>query len=116
MIKIILLIVAGVLTTIGVVKIADRQTHEADTLALLVTVCELDSTSKRYESLIDVGVSRLMFSDDRDYRAAICDKTASAAKSEDFSPLQDLDSFTHHYAKVNGISLSDSYTSRWPYP
>jgi len=116
MIKAVLLVAAGVLTTIGVVKVIDYQNLDTDTLVLLVKVCELDANEKVHEDLVNIGVAPGIFIHDESYRQEICNKTETAATSGKSWPIRHLESFTHHYASLHGITLPDSYTSRWPEP
>lgn len=93
---------------------AYRDSERVKTLKASAVNC-VQAGSPNCDGLADNGVAVEVSVHNDAYQTAIKNKVLDV-NDKPRKQIKALDVFTHQYAAENGISLPDSYTSRWPKP
>lgn len=98
-------------------KVSQKQLNTKQ-LQLIATKCLVTrhENGRECRELLELGIAPRLYLSNQTYLEKIFNRIASAAEKSDPSLLKDLDVYTHEFASENGITLPESYTSRWPKP
>ncbi|AFI85474.2 hypothetical protein Q7A_2686 [Methylophaga nitratireducenticrescens] len=98
-------------------KVSQKQKNTKQ-LQFIATKCLIArrENSRECLELLELGIAPRLYLNNQTYLEKIFKTIASATEKSDPSLLKDLDVYTHEFASENGISLPESYTSRWPKP
>lgn len=98
-------------------KVSQKQINTKQ-LQFTATKCliTMQENSRECLELLELGIAPGMYLRNQTYLEDIFKRISSATEKSDPSLLKDLDLYTHEFASENGISLPESYTSRWPKP
>ena len=98
-------------------KVSQKQINTKQ-LQLIAAKCIITRNQNGREclELFELGIAPGLYLNNQTYLEKTFKRIASAAEKSDPSLLKDLDVYTHEFASENGISLPESYTSRWPKP